>query len=172
MKHPSAWSTTEFYTNLQHAVDLEFWTLPLYLTSLYSIQGLENITTKEYPSAAKLLASVAVQEMLHLEIACNHCNALGYQPQFNVPVYDEQKGIPFLKSAALPADICDYKVMPGALNENSIKLFCAIEIPEHTQHRTWIDDNTYDSIAHLYEAIYIAINLNWKKLFLFLRALH
>lgn len=166
MIHPSHWNQEKFYTNLQHAVDLEFWTLPLYLTSLYSIQGLENLEPRQYPSAAKLLASIAAQEMLHLEIACNLCNALGYSPQFNKPVYSEANGIPFLKPHQLPNDISGFAVKPGALNENSIKLFCAIELPEQQTHRDWNDDETYDSIAHLYEALYIAVNHLWQKCFI------
>ena len=165
MKHPAQWSKEEFYTCLQHSVDLELWTLPLYLTALYSIKGLKDLNSRNYSSTAKLIASVATQEMLHLEIACNLCNAMGYSPVFSKPVYEN--GIPFLKpdAAHLPDDIKNFVVQTGSLNENTLKLFCAIELPEPKTHRAWNDDETFDSIGHLYESIYIAINLHWEKCF-------
>ncbi|MEO8086686.1 MAG: ferritin-like domain-containing protein [Bacteroidota bacterium] len=78
MKNPVNWTKKELYEHLQHAVDVEFWTIPLYLTALYSIKGLKTQRKENYPDAAKLIQSVVIQEMLHLEIVANICNALGY----------------------------------------------------------------------------------------------
>ncbi|MBC8045416.1 MAG: hypothetical protein H7Y00_01330, partial [Fimbriimonadaceae bacterium] len=78
MKNPALWTKAELYAHLQHAIDIEFWTIPLYLTALYSIKGLKELKQKDYPDAAKLIQSVVIQGMLHLELVCNISNALGY----------------------------------------------------------------------------------------------
>ena len=66
MKDPAHWTRHDLHQHLQHAVDVEFWTIPLYLTALYSIKGLKELKPSDYPDAAKLVQSVAIQEMLHL----------------------------------------------------------------------------------------------------------
>ena len=80
MKAPQNWTVEDLHTHLQQAIDLEFWTIPLYLSALYSIQDLDKLDRDDYPVSAKLLAAVAIQEMLHLELVCNLANALGQQP--------------------------------------------------------------------------------------------
>src|SRR5689334_7368265 len=130
MKNPAHWTKKELHSHLQHAVDVEFWTIPLYLTALYSIKGLRNLPKEKYPDAAKLIQSVVIQEMLHLEIVCNICNALGYAPCFHPPVYESDE-IPFIHPHHdfLPSPLHGYVCKPGALNEETLKLFCAIELP-------------------------------------------
>ena len=110
LKHPSAWQKAELYAHLQHALDLELWTIPLYLCSLFSIRGLAKTRHADYPEAAKLVLSVVIQEMLHAELVCNLSHALGYSPRFRFPVYDPAKGIPFIYPgpSALPEDIRGY----------------------------------------------------------------
>ena len=94
---PHSWTKDELYVNLQAAVDVELWTIPLYLTALYSIQSVSSGNQSAYPKYAKLIESVVIEEMLHLQLACNVCNAVGYSPKMNSPVYDEPDGIPFLQ---------------------------------------------------------------------------
>src|SRR5206468_147070 len=129
MKHPSLWTKSDLHHHLKHALDLELWTIPLYLTALYSIKDLKKLKPHDYPDAAKLIYSIVIQEMLHLELVCNISNALSYAPKFSPPVYDEQKGIPFIHPTkdCLPELLAGYSVKPQALNENSLRLFCAIE---------------------------------------------
>src|SRR5688500_7161867 len=80
----------------QAAVDVELFTIPLYMTSLYSIQGMHQITsqnnafykgrlwpgpaTTAHPRTANEKAfnsifSVFIQEMLHLQLAANMATA-------------------------------------------------------------------------------------------------
>lgn len=153
---PHNWTPAELYTNLQAAVDVELWTIPLYLTALYSIQGLDSSKQTVYPLAAKLIESVVIEEMLHLQEACNLCNALGYTPQFNLPSYDEAEGIPFLQ-ANVPSYYQGYTVELGALNLNQMKLFCVIELPEPTTPPDWSTQTKYNSIGELYQALEISI---------------
>ena len=46
MKSPEQWTREELHTHLQQAIDLEFWTIPLYLSALYSIEGLDELVKR------------------------------------------------------------------------------------------------------------------------------
>jgi hypothetical protein len=95
----------------QAAVNVELFTIPLYMVSLYSIQGMHQITSKgndfyegrlwpgRAPSpdpdkdpnpanarAFNLLFSVFIDEMLHLQLAANIAKVLGVTPSFTSPV--------------------------------------------------------------------------------------
>jgi hypothetical protein len=87
----------------QAAVDVELFTIPLYMTSLYSIQGMHPIVGRNsqlyagrlWPGAKTMsnpgtpneeafntVFSVFIQEMLHLQLAANMATALGHTPTF------------------------------------------------------------------------------------------
>ena len=91
----------------QAAVNVELFTIPLYMVALYSIQGMHQITSKgndfyrgrlwpgqaaspdpeKAPSpdnarAFNLFYSVFIDEMLHLQLASNIAKALGVMPTF------------------------------------------------------------------------------------------
>src|SRR5258705_981869 len=90
---------------VQAAVDVELFTLPLYMVSMYSIQGMHQITSKgndfyrgrlwpgasparDPGSSANAAAfnhffSVFIDEMLHLQLASNIAKALGVMPSYN-----------------------------------------------------------------------------------------
>ena len=163
MKHPQHWTKNDLHQHLQHALDVEFWTIPLYLTALYSIKGLRDLEKEKYPDAAKLIQSVVIQEMLHLEIVCNICNALGYAPCFHPPHYDETKKIPFIhpKQEFLPSPLHGYVCRPGALNQETLKLFCAIELPHAQREIAWGEQHSYHSIAEMYAALKDGISHHW-----------
>jgi hypothetical protein len=66
---------------LQMAIGVEFGTLPPYLYALYSIKpGTNN-------EAAGRIKAVALQEMVHMCLACNILNALGADPVLTAPKY-------------------------------------------------------------------------------------
>lgn len=66
--------------SLQSAIELEHATLPLYLTSLWSI--------KDHSScAAKILRSVALEEMSHMGLACNLLTTIGGVPRIDDPAF-------------------------------------------------------------------------------------
>src|SRR5258708_12257813 len=89
----------------QAAIDVELFTLPLYMVSMYSIQGMHQITSKgndfyrgrlwpgaspardpaSSPNAAALnhFFSVFIDEMLHLQLASNIAKALGVMPSYS-----------------------------------------------------------------------------------------
>lgn len=87
----------------QTAVDVELFTIPLYMTSLYSLEGMHAITGKDndfyrsrlWPGAKarakpatanekafNIIFSVFIQEMLHLQMAANMATAIGLPPSF------------------------------------------------------------------------------------------
>lgn len=165
MKHPYNWNKSDLHHHLQHALNLELWTIPLYSTALYSIKDLKTLRHNEYPEAAKLISSVLIQEMLHMELVCNISNALGHSPLFHPPNYDERKGVPFIHpdKEYLPSDLKGYHVKPQALNEQSLRLFCAIELPHPKREIDWENEKSYQSIATLYEALKLGISNLWNE---------
>jgi Ferritin-like len=80
---------------LGNAIQLELSTIPPYLTALYSINP-SNTTNTEI---AALIRSIAIEEMLHMAIACNVLNAVGGSPAINVA------GFPPTYPGQLPMDI-------------------------------------------------------------------
>jgi hypothetical protein len=66
---------------LQMAIELEFSTLPPYLYALYSIRPETNA------AATSRIRAVAMQEMVHMGLACNILNALGTNPKITAPSY-------------------------------------------------------------------------------------
>jgi len=94
------------YAIVQAAVNVELFTIPLYMTSLYSLYGMHQITgqnnfyqgrmwpgmsTKAEPKTDNDLAfnaifSVFIAEMLHLQLASNICKAVGVNPTYTSPM--------------------------------------------------------------------------------------
>ncbi|HEX9991128.1 MAG TPA: ferritin-like protein [Chloroflexia bacterium] len=150
------WTPEALQAHIQDAIDLELWTIPLYLCAMCSIKDQNS-------EPAQLIMSVAVQEMLHLELACNLANAFGWTPQFNQPVYTPQTGIPFHTPEA-PIN-GPYEVKLGPLDENAINLFLEVELPKDLSadkgQGTLDPAPTYDSIGEFYQALRSGINQLW-----------
>jgi len=64
---------------MQHAVELEHATIPVYLYTLYSLRLGSN------QEVASIIRSVVIEEMLHMTIACNLLNAIGGAPVLDHP---------------------------------------------------------------------------------------
>ncbi len=75
----------DLFDLVQGAIQLEHSTIPPYLTALFSLDADLN------PDPARILESIAAEEMLHMTIAGNLLNALGGRPVVNragfVPSY-------------------------------------------------------------------------------------
>jgi hypothetical protein len=95
----------------QAAVNVELFTIPLYMATLYSIQGTHQITAsgndfyqnRLWPGLAttadpqtpnerafNLIFSVFVEEMLHLQMAANLASAIGVTPIFTSPALQDR----------------------------------------------------------------------------------
>lgn len=67
-------------TSLQSAIELELSTIPPYLCAWWSIQ--DSTTT-----AATLIRSIIIEEMLHMGLACNMLTTIDGTPNITIPVY-------------------------------------------------------------------------------------
>jgi hypothetical protein len=119
------------HTLVQAAVNVELFTIPLYMTSLYSLQGMHEINSRDssvykgriWPGmsatsktvnsnelAFNAVFSVFVAEMLHLQIVSNLAKAVAYDPKFTCePLQDE-------KTFAWKCYSPDSSVLPGILD--------------------------------------------------------
>jgi hypothetical protein len=66
---------------LQKAIELEHATIPPYLTAYYTLRG----TSAGGVAARQILHSIIIEEMLHMQLACNILNAIGGAPLINAP---------------------------------------------------------------------------------------
>jgi hypothetical protein len=129
--------------SLQSAIELEYSTLPLYLSAMFSLE-VQNYT------AYNTLRSVAMEEMVHMAIAANMLAALGGSPQIkNIRIGFPVNGLP---GGAEP----DLHVGLAQLSKNQLKNFLRIEMPqvllsEMNRHET------YPTIAVFYQGIRKAI---------------
>jgi rubrerythrin len=126
--HPSilkdlnaATSLDELKSFLQNAIELEYATIPPYLTAELSIKQGTNAEIR------KILHSVVIEEMLHFMIACNILNAIGGSPnifQANfVPSYPTH--LPMSIRGSLIVSLEKYSI------ELVEKVFMEIEEPEN-----------------------------------------
>ncbi len=100
----------------QAAVNVELFTIPLYMGTLYSIQGTHQITGKNdfykdrlWPGPAptaprpgdtltanekafNIIFSVFIEEMLHLQLASHLAGAVGINPVFDSPALQDSRG--------------------------------------------------------------------------------
>jgi len=145
------WTLDHLQEHLQYAVDLEFWTIPFYMSAMYSIKDRNS-------DAFQLIQSVAHQEMLHVQLASNVANAYGISPKFDAPVYNGT--IPHL-DFSLDHPSPTEKFSPndatiGSLNKARINAMCLVEYPLWVGEEDidYSDDVTeYGSIAAFYQAV-------------------
>lgn len=146
------WNLDTLRTHLQGVVDLEFWTIPYYLTAMYSIKDPSE-------DAYQLLQSIVYQEMLHAQLACNLANAFGYSPTFTAPAY-VGKHIPHLRFSLDEPNptrtFHPYSAELGPLDVQRINAMCLIEYPEWSTERTpdvRPNREEYGSIGEFYAAV-------------------
>ncbi|MBB3140191.1 ferritin-like domain-containing protein [Halomonas organivorans] len=129
----------------QLALQVEFTTIPVYLTSLYSISDTGS-------HAYQVLRSVVMEEMFHVNQAANIVVALGALPRFTgdaVPVYPGH--LPRANPETTP-QVGLYRASPDVF----ANVFTAIESP--AQYGAPPQGDNYDSIAQLYGALIAAVD--------------
>ena len=67
------WDLGHLHDHLQAAAELEAWTIPYYLSAMFSVVDRSS-------EAYQLVQSVVNQEMLHLQLVANIANSYGYSP--------------------------------------------------------------------------------------------
>ncbi|MBV8539272.1 MAG: ferritin-like protein [Pseudonocardiales bacterium] len=127
--------------SLQAALELEFSTLPIYLSGMWSIKSQSG-------EACNLIKSVVLEEMLHLGFACNMLKAIGGTPRFVVPEYPGH-----LPGGVLP----DLEVYLAGLSLKTLDMYMAIEEPENPLAPAETDYPTigmfYDAIRELFQTL-------------------
>lgn len=97
----------------QAAINVELFTIPLYMAGMYSLQGMHEINAKkqtfykgrQWPGASRkanpssdnerafnILFSVFIQEMLHLQLAANLASGMGAKPCFTSDILLNKQG--------------------------------------------------------------------------------
>lgn len=147
-----AWTLPDLHRHLQGVVDLELWTIPYYLSVLYSIRNPAD-------PAYRLVQSVVYQEMLHTQLAGNLANAYGLVPKFTAPVYGGETipHIDFTLDTPNPvARYSPYSTELGPLDVERLNTLCLIEYPEWRTERTpdlRPRNCDYGSIGEFYDAV-------------------
>lgn len=148
------WDIEHLRQHLQYAVDLEFWTIPFYMSAMYSIIDRSS-------DAFQLIQSVVNQEMLHLQSASNVANAFGLSPTFAAPVYSGQS-IPHLNfdlddpNPTKGPQYQPYLAEIGPLDQARVNAMCLIEYPDwesDDQPNLQEDITQYANIGEFYRAI-------------------
>ena len=120
--------------SLQSAIDLEFATLPVYLSGLWSIKDQSS-------EVFSLVDSVIREEMLHLGLVCNLLKAIGGSPKMNVPSYPGE-----LPGGVRPG----LRVFLAGLSLESVAMYMEIEKPENPLA---LEAETFATIGLFYDAI-------------------
>jgi hypothetical protein len=120
---------------LQAALEVERFTLPPYLTALYSIAEATNVP------CVSLLRGVVVQEMLHMSLVCNVLNAIGGAPQVAARQH-------LAYPAKLPYSGDRFKVGILPFTRGALDTFCTIEQPGEGAHGVG-----YHELAQFYRYI-------------------
>lgn len=102
---------------LDAAIQLEHATIPPYLTALYSLYPNSNI------EASQIIRAVLVEEMLHMTLAANLLNAIGYCPKLLA------KGFVPNFPTTLPSGETDFEVSIAPFTKATLQTFLNIERP-------------------------------------------
>jgi Ferritin-like len=142
--HRAIHSLDELRATAQLAIEVEFTTIPPYLTALYSF-------TDASSDAYQVLRSVAAEEMFHLNQAANLLIGIGGAPRFTdnaVPTYPTY--LPSARKTATP-----YVGLFGASRAVFEDVFMAIETP--APYSAPAEGRNYQTIGQLYRALENAI---------------
>ncbi|MCA9185231.1 MAG: ferritin-like protein [Planctomycetales bacterium] len=128
---------------LKSAIQLEFFTIPPYLTALWSIKDYRD-------PVAIAIREVVIEEMLHMSLVCNMLKSIGGRPKLAdasvVPRYP----------AKMPGGVKpELTVCLSGLTRNALEAFMAIEEPEKDiSHTERVGDmETFPRIGAFYDAI-------------------
>lgn len=145
-------------THLQAIVEVEMFTVPLYLTAVYSFtdaalaysaKDASGKTTTPLYDLQQNTLSVAVQEMYHLQLACNLANAFQVSPR--LPQLDVPAGV----ELTIPHLDPKGKKLTTKLGNlpQLIEAMIAVETPDpDPQFPVPNETATYHSISDLYHA--------------------
>lgn len=163
------------YATAQAAVNVELFTIPLYMGTLYSIQGTHQIAAKGesyfkgrlWPGAAttanpstaneqaiNIIFSVFIQEMLHLQLAANIAGAIGVDPNFTSPVLQNENNgwTCYGPDLTVIPHIVDLQDMDAPYNEAKVNI--AALTKEQMNLFLAIEQNDEDARKHIVKGNY------------------
>ena len=129
--------------HLQWAIELEHFTIPPYLCALYSLDPARN------PDAVEVVASVMVEEMLHMTLAANLLNAVGGRPQIDTP----RMLLPYPR--CLPHSDGSFEVPLARFSPEALDVFLEVERPAAPGAPP--EGDQYESIGQFYDAIRLGL---------------
>jgi hypothetical protein len=129
--------------HLQLAIELEHALIPPYLCALYSLDRAVN------PAASSVVASVAVDEMLHMAAVANLLTAVGGRPELDVPPM--LPGYP----RSLPHTDASFEVSLLPFGAKAIEMFLEVEHPGFAEPAR--GSRCFDTIGHFYGSIDAAL---------------
>jgi rubrerythrin len=143
---------------LQQAIELEFGTIPIYLSALWSIKDNQDPISKS-------IRNVVQEEMLHLALACNMLTAIGGEPI----IYDtSSKGLQY--PTKLPGGVHpELTLKLSGLTDDILDDFLEIELPqgeimiEHFESK-YKDAHNDEEHSTTIGALYTAINKEFHSL--------
>ena len=153
-----------FHQHLQYAVELELWTIPYYLSAMYSV-------VDKHSTAYQLIRTIANQEMLHLQCAANIANAYGLVPTIDIPDYNGT--VPHLNFTEDPVEVVEqfipHSFKIGPLDTPRINGMCLVELPEfdtNDSSNVALYDNfkEYGTIGAFYQALLHGAKLHEKEI--------
>lgn len=141
------WTEALLQAHAQDAVELELFTIPAYLCAYHSIV---QSRSKAAADAAEALRTVVNQEMMHLELVCNLCNALGCGPRLTGAAAPRYPGrVPYKRH--------DVEIALGPATPDQIQRFMAIELPASRSPYAAPPDlppqKAYETIGAFYGAV-------------------
>ena len=122
------WDIGHLHDHLQAAAELEAWTIPYYLSAMFSVVDRSS-------EAYQLVQSVVNQEMLHLQLVANIANSYGYSPVLTPGAFAYAgDNVPHLDFTLDPDNpipqFTPYTAEIGPLDQPRINAMCLIEYPE------------------------------------------
>ena len=135
---------SELKEQLQTAIEIEWATIPVYLTTLYSI--VESYNSEIY----HLIETVIIQEMMHMSQAANLLIALN-----GSPLIDDPSVIPSYPATGLPGGVLPGLTLSlGKLSlEHVYKVFMGIEIPQRSFVASPSISNEKNTVGAFYNEI-------------------
>lgn len=149
----NVWTKQLVQEHAQAAAAVELYTLPLYLTAMASIKDRRS-------EACRIIFSVAVEEMLHLQLAANLCAALDAPPHFKPPQYGAD--VPHIKPYDPETGERGFlNAVLGPLDDERLNTMLDIENPEEIPDGLIVDHCTpqhpYSSIGEMYDGLIVGI---------------
>ncbi|MCL1592715.1 MAG: ferritin-like protein, partial [Actinomycetia bacterium] len=136
-------SVEDLRAHLALATRVELSTIPLYLFAMYSIKDQEC-------DAARLIASVVVEEMLHVCLVSNVLLAVGGEPDFGYEAIPEYPGLMLHHTPDLPL------VLEPCTRDLVRNTFMAIESPRAPLAPP--EDDVYETLGQFYAALEEAVD--------------